>query len=76
MESMNAGKVFPQAYMMDLDISIKTLKYCAGWADKIHGQTIPSGKYIWETTCMMAEVKAIHAELNTFKFSLTTLFIN
>ncbi|XP_013203462.1 aldehyde dehydrogenase, cytosolic 1-like [Microtus ochrogaster] len=42
MESMNAGKVFPQAYMMDLDISIKTLKYCAGWADKIHGQTIPS----------------------------------
>ena len=69
MESMNAGKVFPHAYMMDLEVSIKILKYCAGWADKIHGQTIPSGKYIWETPCMMAEVEAICAELNTFKFS-------
>ncbi|XP_026637128.1 aldehyde dehydrogenase, cytosolic 1-like [Microtus ochrogaster] len=42
MESMNAGKVFPHAYTRDLEVSIKTLKYCAGWADKIHGQTIPS----------------------------------
>ncbi|KAM7330007.1 hypothetical protein ACRRTK_011620 [Alexandromys fortis] len=50
MESMNAGKVFPQAYMMDLDISIKTLKYCAGWADKIHGQTIPSDGDIFTYT--------------------------
>ena len=57
MESMNAGKVFPHAYMMDLEVSIKILKYCAGWADKIHGQTIPSGKYIWENTCIRAEVR-------------------
>ncbi|XP_041517138.1 aldehyde dehydrogenase, cytosolic 1 [Microtus oregoni] len=50
MESMNAGKLFPHAYMMDLEISIKTLKYCAGWADKIHGQTIPSDGDIFTYT--------------------------
>uniref|UniRef100_A0A8C5L4S5 aldehyde dehydrogenase (NAD(+)) n=1 Tax=Jaculus jaculus TaxID=51337 RepID=A0A8C5L4S5_JACJA len=42
MESINAGKVFANAYLMDLGGCIKALQYCAGWADKIHGQTIPS----------------------------------
>ncbi|XP_006894440.1 PREDICTED: retinal dehydrogenase 1-like [Elephantulus edwardii] len=41
MEAMNCGKVFAAAYLMDLEFSIKTLRYCAGWADKIHGRTIP-----------------------------------
>uniref|UniRef100_D3ZCV5 Aldehyde dehydrogenase family 1, subfamily A7 n=1 Tax=Rattus norvegicus TaxID=10116 RepID=D3ZCV5_RAT len=41
MESMNAG-IFTHAYMLDTEVSIKALKYFAGWADKIHGQTIPS----------------------------------
>lgn len=45
MEALNGGKVFANAYLSDLGGSIKALKYCAGWADKIHGQTIPSGKY-------------------------------
>ena len=73
MEALNGGKVFANAYLSDLGGCIKALKYCAGWADKIHGQTIPSGKYIWETTCMMAEVEAVHVELNIFKFSLTNV---
>ena len=59
MESMNAGKVFAHAYLLDVEMSIKTLKYFAGWADKIHGQTIPSGKYIWETTGMVVEEKPL-----------------
>ncbi|CAO2584966.1 Aldehyde dehydrogenase, cytosolic 1 [Lemmus lemmus] len=50
MESMNGGKVFPHAYMMDLEVSIKTLKYCAGWADKVHGQTIPSDGEVFTYT--------------------------
>ncbi|XP_008591545.1 PREDICTED: aldehyde dehydrogenase, cytosolic 2 [Galeopterus variegatus] len=43
MESMNGGKLFSNAYLMDLGGCIKTLRYCAGWADKIHGRTIPAG---------------------------------
>uniref|UniRef100_A0A8D1PYZ5 Aldehyde dehydrogenase 1A1 n=2 Tax=Sus scrofa TaxID=9823 RepID=A0A8D1PYZ5_PIG len=41
MESMNGGKLFSNAYLMDLGGCIRTLRYCAGWADKIHGRTIP-----------------------------------
>ncbi|KAM4876553.1 aldehyde dehydrogenase 1A1 isoform 3-T3 [Thomomys bottae] len=41
-ESINGGKLFSNTYMMELEICIKTLRYCAGWADKIHGSTIPS----------------------------------
>lgn len=41
MESMNGGKLFANAYLMDLGGCIKTLRYCAGWADKIQGRTIP-----------------------------------
>ncbi|TKC36184.1 hypothetical protein EI555_004384, partial [Monodon monoceros] len=43
MESMNGGKLFSNAYLMDLGGCIKTLRYCAGWADKIQGRTIPIG---------------------------------
>ncbi|NXS70688.1 AL1A2 dehydrogenase, partial [Pandion haliaetus] len=41
MESLNSGKPFLQAFYVDLQGVIKTLKYYAGWADKIHGMTIP-----------------------------------
>ena len=27
----------------DLPLSIKNIRYYAGWADKIHGKTIPVG---------------------------------
>lgn len=52
MESMNGGKLFANAYLMDLGGCIKTLRYCAGWADKIQGRTIPIGKELWETQRM------------------------
>lgn len=48
MESMNGGKLFSSAYLMDLGGCITTLRYCAGWADKIQGRTIPIGKELWE----------------------------
>uniref|UniRef100_A0A673TUP3 Aldehyde dehydrogenase 1 family member A2 n=1 Tax=Suricata suricatta TaxID=37032 RepID=A0A673TUP3_SURSU len=41
MESLNGGKPFLQAFYVDLQGVIKTLRYYAGWADKIHGTTIP-----------------------------------
>ncbi|XP_044121824.1 retinal dehydrogenase 1 isoform X1 [Neovison vison] len=41
MESMNGGKLFSSSYLMDLGGCITTLRYCAGWADKIQGRTIP-----------------------------------
>lgn len=43
MESLNGGKPFLQAFYIDLQGVIKTLRYYAGWADKIHGMTIPVG---------------------------------
>ncbi|KAJ7335543.1 hypothetical protein JRQ81_013484 [Phrynocephalus forsythii] len=50
MESINGGKLFPNAYLMDLGGCINTLRYCAGWADKIQGRTIPiDGNYFTYT---------------------------
>jgi hypothetical protein len=44
MESINGRKIFHSTYLMELGGCIETLQYFAGWADKIHGYTIPSGK--------------------------------
>ncbi|MBN3308910.1 AL1A3 dehydrogenase, partial [Amia calva] len=41
METMDTGKPFLQSFFVDLDGCIKTLRYYAGWADKIHGKTMP-----------------------------------
>ncbi|XP_063050588.1 aldehyde dehydrogenase 1A1-like [Engraulis encrasicolus] len=46
MECINSGKLFLMAYFVDLVATIKTLRYYAGWADKIQGKTIPvDGEY-------------------------------
>ncbi|KAH9958072.1 aldehyde dehydrogenase [Russula dissimulans] len=39
-EALNGGKTFDGAKKMDLRLSISTIRYYAGWADKIHGQVI------------------------------------
>uniref|UniRef100_A0A803TGN5 Aldehyde dehydrogenase 1 family member A2 n=1 Tax=Anolis carolinensis TaxID=28377 RepID=A0A803TGN5_ANOCA len=41
LESLNSGKPFLQAFYVDLQGAIKTLRYYAGWADKVQGATIP-----------------------------------
>ncbi|KAL1271918.1 hypothetical protein QQF64_030934, partial [Cirrhinus molitorella] len=41
LESVDTGKPFLHAFFVDLDGSIKTLRYYAGWTDKIHGKTMP-----------------------------------
>ncbi|XP_056134203.1 aldehyde dehydrogenase family 1 member A3 [Lampris incognitus] len=41
LETMDTGKPFLQSFFIDLDGSIKTLRYYAGWADKIQGRSLP-----------------------------------
>uniref|UniRef100_A0A8C9RR55 Aldehyde dehydrogenase 1 family, member A2 n=1 Tax=Scleropages formosus TaxID=113540 RepID=A0A8C9RR55_SCLFO len=41
LESLDSGKPFLQTFFLDLEGTIKTLRYFAGWADKVHGLTIP-----------------------------------
>ena len=43
---MDTGKPFLQSFFIDLDGSIKTLRYYAGWTDKIHGKTMPVGQCV------------------------------
>uniref|UniRef100_A0A674EYU6 Aldehyde dehydrogenase 1 family, member A2 n=1 Tax=Salmo trutta TaxID=8032 RepID=A0A674EYU6_SALTR len=42
-ESMDSGKPFLPTLFVDLQGTIKTLRYYAGYADKIHGTSIPMG---------------------------------
>src|SRR3984885_1188406 len=41
LESLDNGKPYRDAIAADLPLAIKCLRYYAGWADKIHGKTIP-----------------------------------
>ncbi|XP_068198445.1 retinaldehyde dehydrogenase 3 isoform X3 [Antennarius striatus] len=40
LETLDTGKPFLQSFFIDLDGSIKTLRYYAGWTDKIQGKTM------------------------------------
>uniref|UniRef100_A0A4W4GNX6 Aldehyde dehydrogenase domain-containing protein n=1 Tax=Electrophorus electricus TaxID=8005 RepID=A0A4W4GNX6_ELEEL len=47
LESLDTGKPFLSSFFVDLQGTIKTLRYFAGWADKIHGSSIPTdGGYL------------------------------
>lgn len=41
LEALDVGKPFHQTLAFDLDLAIQTFRHFAGWADKIHGSTIP-----------------------------------
>eukprot|EP00066_Takifugu_rubripes_P019256 XP_011608522.1 PREDICTED: retinal dehydrogenase 2 isoform X1 [Takifugu rubripes] len=46
-ETLNSGKPFLPTLFVDLQGTIKTLRYFAGYADKIHGTSIPmDGEYL------------------------------
>jgi phenylacetaldehyde dehydrogenase len=40
-ESVNSGRVLAATRAFDVDLSVDYLRYMAGWATKIHGETIP-----------------------------------
>jgi len=50
LETLDNGKPFSDSFNIDLDLSIKCIRYYAGYADKNHGKTIPlDGKYLCYT---------------------------
>lgn len=50
LESLDNGKPYRDALNADLNLVIKCYRYYAGWADKIHGKTIPiEGPYFCYT---------------------------
>ncbi len=50
LESLDNGKPYSVALAADLALTIKCYRYYAGWADKIHGKTIPiEGNYFCYT---------------------------
>jgi len=50
LESLDNGKPYRDAIGADLPLTIKCYRYYAGWADKIHGKTIPvEGPYFCYT---------------------------
>lgn len=50
LESLDNGKPLRDALTADLPLTIKCYRYYAGWADKIHGKTIPvEGNYFCYT---------------------------
>ncbi|MFM0662947.1 aldehyde dehydrogenase family protein [Paraburkholderia sediminicola] len=42
LESMDNGKLYGFALHVDVPNLVETLRYFAGWADKLHGQSIPT----------------------------------
>ena len=44
LEALDNGKTFSWAKNIDVTFSIETLRYYAGWADKIHGQVIETNE--------------------------------
>lgn len=43
LESLDNGKPYSSS-LLDVQLAVSTLHYYAGFADKIHGKTIPSGR--------------------------------
>ena len=47
LETLDNGKPYKDSMNADLPLTIKCYRYYAGWADKIHGKTIPvDGNYL------------------------------
>jgi len=47
LESLDNGKIFRTALNDDIPVAANTLRYYAGWADKIHGKVLPiSGNFM------------------------------
>ena len=50
LETLDNGKTFADSRHVDIPLALECLRYYAGWADKIHGQTIPiNGNYFCYT---------------------------
>ncbi|KRX99607.1 Aldehyde dehydrogenase, mitochondrial, partial [Trichinella pseudospiralis] len=45
LETLDNGKPYVESYTEDMEMVIRCIRYYAGWADKIHGKTLPTGNY-------------------------------
>ncbi|XP_015225136.1 PREDICTED: retinal dehydrogenase 2-like [Cyprinodon variegatus] len=65
-ESLNSGKPFLPTLFVDLQATIKTLRYFAGYADKIHGTSIPMGRsFLGVKTAAFMEIRLMKIDLET-----------
>ncbi|CEG47702.1 aldehyde mitochondrial precursor [Plasmopara halstedii] len=68
LESLDAGKPRSLTRFLDVEACINTLRYFAGWADKIHGSTIPiPGPYLCYTK---EEPVGVCAQITPWNFPL------
>lgn len=44
LETLDNGKPYDDS-IFDIKCAVDTFRYYAGWCDKIHGSTIPSGSF-------------------------------
>ncbi len=67
LESLDNGKPFKEARTADLPLVLDCLRYYAGYADKIHGSTIPiRGNYF---TYTRREAVGVAGQIIPWKFS-------
>ena len=57
---MDNGKPYSDALNADVALTIKCYRYYAGWADKLHGKTIPLGKYTMMHLVMLRGLSCCH----------------
>lgn len=50
LETLNLGRPLQEPTILDLPMAIDTVRYFAGWADKIEGRTIPTPGYFGRPT--------------------------
>jgi acyl-CoA reductase-like NAD-dependent aldehyde dehydrogenase len=50
MDAISIGRPFTETQILDLPNAVDTLRYFAGWADKIVGACIPTGGYFGQPT--------------------------
>ena len=68
LESLDNGKPYHIAYMADLHLCIKCLRYYAGWADKIQGKVVPvDGNFL---TYVRHEPVGVCAQIIPWNFPL------
>ncbi len=68
LESLDNGKPISDAKAADLPLTIDCLRYYAGWADKIHGKTIPiRGNYF---TYLRREPVGVAGQIIPWNFPL------
>lgn len=71
LESLDNGKIYKSALNDDLAVTVDTLRYYAGWADKIHGKTLPiTGNFMSYTR---HEPVGVAAQIMPWNFPLQTV---